>query len=191
MCHPPSWDQLDFRPLSSLGGRQIHRQPAANHKLQTRTIPPWKPPQALPGAPGTGAPRSSFIGLIAEGRKTLKYVLYVSHVAYGAAVTTMLEPAQRGSPNSSSHSSCNGSCQAKLLYTTDTSHVKWSMMSMHKSDRKSEDQCIAPSVKNWFQIWPSLWFDVAIAHEAAQGNACTKKIGNPPARILSKCIVSP
>ena len=99
----------------------------------------------------------------------------VSHVAYGAAVTTMLEPAQRGSPNSSSHSSCNSSCRATLLYTTDTSHVKWSMMSMHKSDRKSEDQCIAPSVKNWFQIWPSLWFDVAIAHEAAQGNACTKK----------------
>ena len=116
---------------------------------------------------------------------------YVSHVAYGAAVTTMLEPAQRRSPNSSSHSSCNSSCRATLLYTTDTSHVKWSMMSMHKSDRKSEDQCIAPSLKNWFQIWPSLWFDVAIAHEAAQGNACTKKIGNPPARILSKCIVSP
>ena len=96
----------------------------------------------------------------------------VSHVAYGAAVTTMLEPAQRGSPNSSSHSS------KQLLpsnTTTDTSHMKWSMMSMHKSDRKSEDQCIAPSVKNWFQICPSLWFDVAIAHEAAQGNACTKK----------------
>jgi hypothetical protein len=52
--HIQAWPRRD----SEIEGLEVI-QLAANHKLQTRTIPPWKPPQALPGAAGTGAPAAA------------------------------------------------------------------------------------------------------------------------------------